>query len=155
MTESDFGMRTRPTGRQGQKRRILGTLAVGLIGAAAWFALSSEGSTSAASSIKDGIQRVVHWQVASNPRGHVIRISSEVEHCTGYEVPRYGRIELHEDKGRVYIRAFAEFPKLGPGYHSCLPVGYSIFRNIALRRDVKHVRVYDSRSAPPRLRWPR
>lgn len=147
-------MRAQGTGRLMLKRLILGILAVSLLGVAAWLGFSSGGATSAATNTEDGIQRVVHWQVASIPRGHIIRISSEVEHCAGDKVPRYSRVELHEGKGSAYIRAFAEFPKRGPGYYSCLPVGYSIFRNIVLRQDVTHVRVYDSRDKPPHLRWP-
>ncbi len=95
--------------------------------------------------------RPVYWHVVSLEGSHALKISSNVEQCYGQPRPKFSKVIVKEWKDRAYIKTSAVFKRLVSA-DACLFSGLSLFRTVRIRQDLSDVKVYDTKSQPPRLR---
>lgn len=97
--------------------------------------------------------KVLKWGVWSVNQPRTIRVVGEVSHCAGYPKPRIKRPHIRYQGTNVYIRLMVEMPRYEQGA-ACGSLGAYVRRSITLNRDLADVKIYDSGTKPPRLRWP-
>jgi hypothetical protein len=112
--------------------------------------LSACGSSATHKTLKE---ELVHWRIASVAGPTSVRIFSNAGYCLGDPKPRYGVTKVVERADSVYISPALVYAPREKG--PCRGVGYSVSQTIDLDRELNAVKLYDSTTSPPGLRWPK
>jgi hypothetical protein len=99
--------------------------------------------------------RSVKWGVFKILNEKKARIVSEVGYCVGDQKPWIKHVKVRETSGVATILAQAAFPKQQDPKGFCAGVGLFIYRTVRFDHDLSDLRLYDARTDPPTLRWPR
>lgn len=68
--------------------------------------------------------------------------------------PKFVQVVVEQRGANVLLKAFVAKKKITPG-EICGGVGYSQYGVVRLPRPVDEVRLLDSSTTPPALRWPK
>jgi len=97
---------------------------------------------------------VLRWEVGSVKQPRTITVIGEVGHCVGHPKPRSQLPHIGYRGRNVYIMLVVEVPHQKQGT-ACAGVEVPVRRIVTLKRTLSEVKIYDSSSNPPALRWPR
>ena len=101
--------------------------------------------------------RPIAWKVVSASPPHSIEVLVEPGYCAGDPPPKVMGAQIRYEPGAALIKvrvAFLKKKRSKPSQICAGLVGH-LTDEITLRRDLSDLRIYDSHTEPPKLRWPR
>lgn len=104
--------------------------------------------------LASGDLKPVQWRVFGIPKGQEVRILAEGGYCAGESPPEFQAVRVIERKGLVYIAPYVQKPT--PRSHeACGGIGGFQWGIVEISQVAQDVKIYDSTTSPPTLRWPK